>query len=120
MFYPFTEDDLIAGFRLLLSEDEARAVVRAMGSAGGAVHSVHTGPFPAQEADPRLEFATVSHVTLTQDTLVLMSLASTALTDKVDAFRKAHGPVPPAAEHRWQQRVGELKRALMQSSPRCQ
>ena len=107
---PFGEDELYRAFRLVAPEEDARAMAK---DALAADVSPFTVPPAAQpRADSAgLAFTPIPRVSLTEDTLILLSLLSDDLRERVDRYRaeRRGGAVPGGEEQRaWEARRAQL------------
>lgn len=107
---PFTSDELLKAYRLLLPEAEARQL---------ALASESHDETPAPTRYGALRFQPIPNSQLSDDTLVLLSLLSEATASKVRTYRTRlwGGSIPPDEETRWRKRVEELRELVAAEDP---
>lgn len=108
---PFSEDELYRVFRLVVdSETNARAMAQ---NALAPPPPRDLLPPPGQPTHG-LQFVTIPHVSLTEDTLVLLSLLSEELRVRVERYRnEQRGRSPtPREQQEWEARRAELRWVL--------
>lgn len=104
MSMPFSYDELYTTFRHLMSAPEAAELAREVMGPSGKYGQLHEGD--------GLAFRTVPNVTLTEDTLILLSFISPETARKVADYRRAMRggrAETPAEAAEWQRRVKELR-----------
>jgi hypothetical protein len=126
--HPFTEEELYQLSRLFGSDADARAEARELMVPLGDTEDVkpirkRSAPAPAspemerleREGWTRVEFKSVPSLQFTEDTLILLSLLSEELRDKVERYRRSRRGISgflPEEVERWEKRRAELKEAL--------
>lgn len=103
MTNPFTYDELYSVFRRVAPDSQAQEMARS------ALAETARG---AEHVGAGIVFRSTSHVTLSDDTLILLSLLSEETNAKVRAFRstlRAGQPESAAEAAEWEKRRAELK-----------
>lgn len=120
MGHPFTFSELFGVYRLLFSEAEAYEMTSASMDEETEPGSVQAGEF-GRASDVGLAYSSRQSVTLTTDTLLLLSLVSDELDVKVQAYRsRMRGGRGETSEESavWNERRQILKGSTLDAFPR--
>lgn len=110
--HPFTYDEPYGAYRLFADEATAAEMARASTAEERELGPLHTGS--------GLDFRSIAEISFTDDTLILLSLATEALDTRVSAYRSrcwAGQVEPPAVAAAWAARRKEVELWKIDLSP---
>jgi hypothetical protein len=114
---PFSEEELFQALRQIMEEEHARWLARDLARDSALPLPDPRLPPPPSEG---LAYTVEPTASLTEDTLILLSLLSESMAARVERYRSEHLGIDPGASQlreRWEERRRELLRLRESRSP---